>query len=84
MPNSYPRVWIFNLHLTTIKDFDGLNIIYPVCPDLSVQIFRVIMVINNNLSTVSGSLLVSAAHFGGYVMGTDIDYLLLHAKGWDT
>ena len=28
-----------------------------------------------------GSLLVSAAHFGGYVMGTDIDYLLLHAKG---
>ncbi|XP_052246115.1 tRNA (guanine(10)-N2)-methyltransferase homolog [Dreissena polymorpha] len=28
----------------------------------------------------SGSLLVSAAAKGAYVMGTDIDYLLLHAK----
>ncbi|BFZ11293.1 hypothetical protein BsWGS_14331 [Bradybaena similaris] len=28
----------------------------------------------------SGSLLVSSAHFGAYVIGTDIDYLLLHAK----
>ncbi|ESP00213.1 hypothetical protein LOTGIDRAFT_238654 [Lottia gigantea] len=29
----------------------------------------------------TGSLLVSAAHYGGYVMGTEIDYLVLHAKG---
>ncbi|XP_046547438.1 tRNA (guanine(10)-N2)-methyltransferase homolog isoform X2 [Haliotis rubra] len=29
----------------------------------------------------TGSLLVASAHFGGYVMGTDIDYLLLHARG---
>ncbi|XP_063407335.1 tRNA (guanine(10)-N2)-methyltransferase homolog [Mytilus trossulus] len=28
----------------------------------------------------TGSLLVACAHHGGYVMGTDIDYLLLHAK----
>ncbi|KAK6959759.1 tRNA (guanine(10)-N2)-methyltransferase [Biomphalaria glabrata] len=28
----------------------------------------------------SGSLLVASAHFGAYVMGTDIDYMLLHAK----
>lgn len=28
----------------------------------------------------SGSLLVAAARFGGYVFGSDIDYLMLHAK----
>ncbi|GJQ69511.1 hypothetical protein Trydic_g6611 [Trypoxylus dichotomus] len=28
----------------------------------------------------SGSLLVAAAQFGGYVLGTDIDYLMLHAR----
>lgn len=28
----------------------------------------------------SGSLLVSCAHYGAYVMGTDIDYMLLHAR----
>lgn len=28
----------------------------------------------------SGSLLVAAAKFGAYVMGSDIDYLMLHAK----
>lgn len=28
----------------------------------------------------SGSLLVAAAQFGGYVLGGDIDYLMLHAK----
>lgn len=28
----------------------------------------------------SGSLLVAAAYFGGYVVGTDIDYLMLHGK----
>lgn len=28
----------------------------------------------------SGSLLIAAAHFGGYILGTDIDYLMLHAK----
>lgn len=28
----------------------------------------------------SGSLLIAAAQFGGYVLGTDIDYLMLHAK----
>lgn len=28
----------------------------------------------------SGSLLVAAASFGGYVLGTDIDYLMLHAR----
>ena len=27
-----------------------------------------------------GSLLIAAAHFGGYVFGTDIDYLTLHGK----
>ncbi|XP_025415835.1 tRNA (guanine(10)-N2)-methyltransferase homolog isoform X2 [Sipha flava] len=28
----------------------------------------------------SGSLLVAAAKFGGYVIGTDIDYLMLHGR----
>lgn len=28
----------------------------------------------------SGSLLVAAAHFGGYVIGVDIDFLMLHGK----
>lgn len=28
----------------------------------------------------SGSLLVAAAHFGAYVWGSDIDYLMLHAR----
>lgn len=28
----------------------------------------------------SGSLLVAAAQFGAYVIGTDIDYLMLHAR----
>ena len=29
----------------------------------------------------TGSLLVACAHYGAYVMGTDIDYMLIHAKG---
>lgn len=28
----------------------------------------------------SGSLLVAASQFGGYTLGTDIDYLMLHAR----
>ncbi|KAF8786357.1 tRNA (guanine(10)-N2)-methyltransferase like protein [Argiope bruennichi] len=28
----------------------------------------------------TGGLLIAAAHFGGYVFGTDIDYLMLHGK----
>ncbi|XP_075211721.1 tRNA (guanine(10)-N(2))-methyltransferase TRMT11 isoform X2 [Lycorma delicatula] len=28
----------------------------------------------------SGSLLVAAAHYGGFVLGADIDYLMLHGK----
>lgn len=28
----------------------------------------------------TGSLLVSAAKFGAYVLGADIDYMMLHAK----
>ncbi|CAG9787442.1 unnamed protein product [Diatraea saccharalis] len=28
----------------------------------------------------SGSLLVAAAHFGGYVWGSDIDFMMLHAR----
>lgn len=28
----------------------------------------------------TGSLLVAAAQFGGYVYGTDIDYLMLHGR----
>lgn len=28
----------------------------------------------------TGSLLVAAAQFGGYVLGTDIDYLMLHGR----
>lgn len=32
-------------------------------------------------TSISGSLLVAAAHYGAYVMGTDIDYLTVHAKG---
>lgn len=28
----------------------------------------------------SGSLLVAASHFGGYTLGTDIDFLMLHGR----
>lgn len=28
----------------------------------------------------TGSLLVAAAQFGGYVYGTDIDYMMIHAR----
>ena len=28
----------------------------------------------------TGSLIISAAQFGGYVLGGDIDYLMLHAR----
>lgn len=28
----------------------------------------------------TGSLLVAAAYFGGYVFGVDIDYLMIHGK----
>jgi tRNA (guanine10-N2)-methyltransferase len=31
-----------------------------------------------------GSLLIAAAHYGGYVFGTDIDYLILHGKSKPT
>ena len=34
-----------------------------------------------NLFVLTGSLLVAGAHYGGYVMGADIDYPLLHGKG---
>lgn len=30
-----------------------------------------------------GSLLVSAAHYGAYVMGTDLDYKIIHGIGKD-
>ncbi|XP_069357708.1 tRNA (guanine(10)-N2)-methyltransferase homolog isoform X1 [Maniola hyperantus] len=32
----------------------------------------------------SGSLLVAAAHFGGYVWGSDIDFMMLHARSRPT
>ena len=41
----------------------------------------VVRITINVIRLVSGSLLVACAHFGSYVMGTDIDYPLLHAKG---
>lgn len=28
----------------------------------------------------SGSILITASMFGGYTLGTDIDYLMLHAR----
>lgn len=28
----------------------------------------------------TGSLLVAASHFGGYTLGTDIDFLMLHGR----
>lgn len=28
----------------------------------------------------TGSLLVAASQFGGFIMGTDIDYMMLHAR----
>lgn len=31
-------------------------------------------------NSVIGSLLIAAACFGGYVFGSDIDFLMLHAR----
>lgn len=33
-----------------------------------------------SISFSVGSLLIAAASFGGYVFGTDIDFMMLHAK----
>ena len=30
-----------------------------------------------------GSLLVGSAHYGGYVLGTDINWILVHGRGTD-
>lgn len=35
---------------------------------------------NFSISFSVGSLLIAAASFGGYVFGTDIDFMMLHAK----
>ncbi|KAG0409767.1 hypothetical protein HPB47_013122 [Ixodes persulcatus] len=53
-------------------------------PTLSVIMANMAQVQKNHLVldpfVGSGSLLVPAAHFGAYVAGTDLDYLLLHGK----
>uniref|UniRef100_V5HJ76 tRNA (guanine(10)-N(2))-methyltransferase TRMT11 n=1 Tax=Ixodes ricinus TaxID=34613 RepID=V5HJ76_IXORI len=53
-------------------------------PTLSVIMANMAQVRKNHLVldpfVGSGSLLVPAAHFGAYVAGTDLDYLLLHGK----
>ena len=33
------------------------------------------------LMFVLGSILLSCSHFGAYVIGSDIDYTLLHGRG---
>ena len=35
----------------------------------------------NKALSLIGSVLVACAHFGAYVMGSDIDYTLLHGRG---
>lgn len=53
-------------------------------PQLSLLMANQAQVINGDLVldpfVGSGSLLVAAAEFGGHVFGTDIDYLMLHAR----
>lgn len=44
------------------------------------SLFTFFKVSPDNLFHRTGSLLVSAAKFGSFVMGSDIDYLMLHAK----
>lgn len=53
-------------------------------PQLSLLMANQALVKQNDLVydpfVGSGSLLVAAAKFGGYVMGTDIDFLMLHGR----
>lgn len=35
----------------------------------------------NKALSLIGSVLVACAHFGAHVMGSDIDYTLLHGRG---
>ncbi|XP_055959015.1 tRNA (guanine(10)-N2)-methyltransferase homolog [Patella vulgata] len=52
---------------------------------LSLIMSNMAKVTNNSLVldpfVGTGSLLVAAAHHGGYVMGTELDFLLLHGQG---
>lgn len=53
-------------------------------PQLSLLMANQAKVVNGDIIldpfVGSGSLLVAAAHFGGFVFGSDIDYLMLHGK----
>ena len=45
---------------------------------------RMTIKIVNVLFLLSGSVLLSCAHFGAHVMGGDIDHTLLHGRGTQT
>ncbi|XP_069700020.1 tRNA (guanine(10)-N2)-methyltransferase homolog [Periplaneta americana] len=53
-------------------------------PQLSLYMANQALVQNGDLVldpfVGTGSLLVAASHFGGYVLGSDIDFLMLHGK----
>ncbi|XP_021925227.1 tRNA (guanine(10)-N2)-methyltransferase homolog isoform X2 [Zootermopsis nevadensis] len=53
-------------------------------PQLSLYMANQALVRNGDLVldpfVGTGSLLVAASHFGGYVLGSDIDFLMLHGK----
>lgn len=44
--------------------------------------FAVITTLSAYSASTAGSLLVASAHCGGYVLGTDINWTLLHGKGY--
>jgi hypothetical protein len=46
--------------------------------NILIHIILLISVLDPFVGT--GSLLLAAAHFGGFVVGGDIDYLMLHGK----
>ena len=58
---------------------NGINVVFSRATILSFHPVFNHLEIFFSLST--GSLLVACAHFDAYVMGADLDYLLLHGKG---
>ncbi|KAH9496213.1 tRNA methyltransferase 11 [Bulinus truncatus] len=80
--------WISDGHRNIVKDYH----LQKRCFIANTSMDACLSLVMANLAQVkkddlvldpfvgSGSLLVASAHYGAYVMGTDIDYMLLHAK----
>ncbi|KAK2140917.1 hypothetical protein LSH36_1205g00103 [Paralvinella palmiformis] len=97
IPTSSPELpdrvyfgrWITDGHRDVIKQFDLKN--RKVIGNTSMDAALALIMANMGHVTTNkivydpfvgtGSLLVASAHYGSYVMGTEIDWKLLHGRG---